>query len=152
MNDATSIIVAAVLASACAPGDGTAGGRGAEGPPAPEYPAAIHADGVELTRAMIARGDSIFHGRAAGAICSSCHAPGGAGTVLVQPLTDNTWHYSDGSYPSIREVTATGVPDATTPMAPMGGAILSQQDLVAVAAYVFWISRGGGQPALQAEP
>lgn len=144
--------LAYMILAACAPGDGAPPARPAEAPPPPSYPDFIDADGEQLAGSVIARGDSVFHGRAAGAICAACHAPGGTGTAMVRPLTDNRWAYNDGSVSGIQSITAAGVADAPTPMPPMGGAILSQQDLAAVAAYVFWISRRGGQPVQQTEP
>lgn len=137
------------MLAACGPGEAPA--DAATAMPAPVYPEVIDADGTTIPAPVLARGDSVFHGRGVGAICSACHGRQGTGTPLVRALSDNTWAHSDGSLGGIREVTRSGVENALTPMPPMGGAMLSPADLEAVAAYVYWISRRDGQVLRQAD-
>jgi mono/diheme cytochrome c family protein len=133
------------LLAGCMPGDGgDPGPPPLPGPPVVVYPAAVDADGVRLPGSLLARGDSVFHGRGVGPVCSACHGREGVGTPMVSSLIDNHWSYTDGSLEGIREVTRTGIEDAPSPMPPMGGATLSEADLDAVAAYVYWISRREG--------
>lgn len=93
---------------------------------------------------MIALGDSIFHGQVAGGICQTCHGPDGKGTTLGPNLTDAEWLNGDGSYQFIVSTVTTGVP---TPkkfpgvMPPNGGAPLTAEQVRAVAAYVYSLSR-----------
>ena len=61
-------------------------------------------------------------------------------------LTDQEWLNTDGSYDGIVNIVRTGVPqpvEAASPMPPMGGAQLSDDQIRAVAAYVYVLSRGG---------
>jgi glucose/arabinose dehydrogenase/mono/diheme cytochrome c family protein len=112
-------------------------------PPPPPVPAG--AKGV--TAAMLALGDSVFHGMAGGATCVGCHGADAKGTPLGPDLTDNQWLWNDGSLAGIEGTIAKGVPapkQHTGVMPPMGGAKLTQAQLHAVAAYVFASSRGGG--------
>ncbi len=98
-----------------------------------------------ITPAMIALGDSIFHGRAGGGACFVCHGQDAKGTPGLAPnLTDRTWLHSDGSYWSILLLIQQGIADpkeGSAPMPPMGGAQLSPEQLRAVAAYVYSLSR-----------
>jgi mono/diheme cytochrome c family protein len=120
-------------------------------PPPP--PASTSADPGEITPEMLALGNEIFHGRAANAICYTCHAmdatggPGGLGPNL----TDGEWLNNDGSYGGIINTIRTGVPqpvNAPAPMPPFGGATLTDEQLRAVAAYVYSLSHPEvGQPA-----
>jgi mono/diheme cytochrome c family protein len=102
-----------------------------------ESPAAI-------TAAMIALGDSIFHGRAAGGACFMCHGADAKGTPGIAPdLTDAKWLHGDGSYAAILRTVENGVPDpkeSPDPMPPMGGARLTPAQVRAVAAYVYALS------------
>jgi mono/diheme cytochrome c family protein len=88
---------------------------------------------------MIALGDSIFHGRAAGGTCFTCHGQDAKGTQLGPNLTDAEWLHGDGSYQFIVSNVMSGV---TTPkrfpgvMPPRGGAPLTDDQVRAVAAYV----------------
>jgi len=98
------------------------------------------------TVAMLAEGDSIFHGLKAGGICQTCHGPDAAGTALAPPLANKTkWLTGDGSYAFIQQRITTGVPNPTPPyttaMPPMGGAPLTPEQLQSVSAYVYSISR-----------
>jgi mono/diheme cytochrome c family protein len=96
----------------------------------------------EITAEMVALGSEVFHGRAANAVCYTCHgidATGGPGG-LGPNLTDSQWLHNDGSYGAIIETIRTGVAqpmEAPAPMPPMGGASLSDEQLRAVAAYVY---------------
>ena len=62
------------------------------------------------------------------------------GTPLGPDLTDDQWLWSDGSLAGIEATIAKGVPapkEHTGVMPPMGGATLTQEQLHAVAAYVY---------------
>jgi mono/diheme cytochrome c family protein len=145
MTDTLRTLAALALIVACGRGDDASPARTPSGPPTPDYPGYIDAGDVAITRDMLARGDSVFHGRGVASICVGCHAREGAGSDVVRPLSDNAWAYTDGSFAGIREVTHAGLPDAAVPMPPMGGATLSPEDLDAVTAYVYWISRRDGR-------
>ena len=109
---------------------------GAPVPQAPEEP-----QDTAITVAVIALGDSIFHGRAAGGLCQSCHRPDGKGLPGLAPdLTDAKWLHGDGSLPFIATVVTKGVPKPKQSAAPMmpygGGPKMSVAQVRAVAAYV----------------
>lgn len=113
-----------------------AGGAGAG--PTPGSPPA------GATAQMVALGDSIFHGQAAGGTCFTCHGPDAKGTPLAPNLTDTQWATGDGSYSFIQQRVNTGMatptPPYSAPMPPKGGANLSDAQVKAVAAYVYAIS------------
>lgn len=96
------------------------------------------------TAAMVALGDSIFHGTAAGGLCFTCHGVDAKGTVLAPNLTDTEWATGDGTYDFIQKRVTDGMPQPTppytAPMLPMGGAQLTPDQIKAVAAYVYSIS------------
>lgn len=94
--------------------------------------------------ALIARGDSIYHGSAN---CYACHGAKAVG--LVGPnLTDAEWIHSKGTYEDIVAQINQGVPKEQSksgiPMPARGGATISDDDVKAVAAYVH--SLGQKQP------
>ncbi len=98
--------------------------------------------------ALIALGDSIFHGQAAGGTCYACHGQDAKGSAVGPNLTDAEWLHSDGSLAAITKTIQTGVPTpkkAPAPMPPMGGASLSPDQVRAAAAYVHSLSKGGGK-------
>jgi glucose/arabinose dehydrogenase/mono/diheme cytochrome c family protein len=100
-----------------------------------------------ITPAMIALGDSIYHGLAAGGTCAGCHGTDAKGTPLAPDLTANKWLWGDGSYASIVKTIRQGVPtpkEHTGVMPPMGGAQLTPAQLAAVGAYVFSLSHPDG--------
>ena len=94
-----------------------------------------------ITPSLIASGDSIFHGKAAGGACLMCHGADAKGTPGLAPnLTDSKWLDSDGTYASIVATIQRGVPDpkdGPSPMPPMGGGNLTPAQVRAVAAYVY---------------
>jgi cytochrome c oxidase cbb3-type subunit 3 len=93
------------------------------------------------TSAMIARGDSVFHGSGN---CYACHGSKGEG--LVGPsLVDAEWIHSKGTAEEIATQIMKGVPKEEAksgiPMPPKGGSSISDEDVKAVAAYVHSISQ-----------
>jgi mono/diheme cytochrome c family protein len=92
---------------------------------------------------LVALGDSIFHGQVAGGTCTACHGPDAKGTAVAPDLTDQKWLNGDGSYDFIVHTVTNGVPkpkEHPAPMPPKGGAMLSDQQVRAVAAYVYSLS------------
>lgn len=92
-----------------------------------------------VTQAMVDEGKTVF-----GSSCFACHGQEGAGGPLAPKLADNQWLNIGGSYDEIVQVVNNGVPQPKqhpAPMPPKGGAPLTDQQVRAVAAYVFSISR-----------
>lgn len=108
--------------------------------PSPRAAPAAAAD-TTFSPATLALGDSIFHGRAAGGMCFTCHGPAAKGTPGLAPdLTDAQWLHGDGSYAFIVKTVTNGVPkpiQAMAPMPPKGGAKLTPDQVAAVAAFVY---------------
>ncbi len=95
----------------------------------------------EITDARVRSGAVIFSGKGN---CSMCHKGDGTGTPLGPDLTDDVWINISGDYSSIIENIRTGVPmpeQYPTPMPAMGGAKLTDEEVCAVAAYVWSLSR-----------
>jgi mono/diheme cytochrome c family protein len=93
------------------------------------------------TPAMIARGDTVFHGPGN---CYACHGSKGEG--LVGPsLIDAEWIHSKGTVEEIAVQVAKGIPKEQSksgiPMPPKGGSTISDDDVKAVAAYVHSLSQ-----------
>ena len=92
------------------------------------------------TPVVIAQGDSIFHSKGN---CYACHGANGQGAVGPN-LTDAEWLHSDGSYDAIVKQVTNGVPQAESksgiPMPPKGGATITDDEVKAVAAYVYSLS------------
>jgi mono/diheme cytochrome c family protein len=97
----------------------------ADGPPSPE---------------LIAQGDKIFHGAGN---CYACHGTNAQGSVGPN-LTDAEWIHSKGSYEEIVAQITKGVPKEEAKsgimMPPRGGSTISDEDVKAVAAYVYSLS------------
>lgn len=94
-----------------------------------------------LAPEVVALGQKIFVGKAAGGLCFTCHGSNAKGVKGLGPnLTDGTWLHGDGSYSGIVAAIEKGVPkprESGTPMPAKGGAKLSSDQLRAVAAYVY---------------
>lgn len=103
-------------------------------PAAAQAPAAV-------TPAAIAQGDSIYHTRGN---CYACHGANAQGAVGPN-LTDAEWIHSDGSYDAIVKQITSGVPAAESkskiPMPPKGGSQITDDEVKAVAAYVYSLSQ-----------
>jgi glucose/arabinose dehydrogenase/cytochrome c553 len=119
-------------------------------------PEGLHADAGRTTaslplppgasREQLALGDRIFHGEASNGTCSGCHGSDAGGTSVGPPLDNGVWVDSDGSLESITRIIKNGVAhpkNYTGVMPAMGGAPLSDQDLAAVAAYVWAVGHRG---------
>lgn len=99
--------------------------------------------GGPMSPQLIALGDSIFHGQVAGGTCTACHGQDAKGTAVAPDLTDNQWINGDGSYQFIVNTVTNGVPHPKqhpAPMPPKGGAPLNDEQVKAVAAYVYSLS------------
>ena len=141
---ATPPPAADTLPSGGAPAPGEAPGAGA----ADTATGAPGAGGGAASPALIALGDSIFHGQAGGGTCYACHGQDGKGSGVGPNLTDAEWLNTDGSLEGIVKTVQTGVAapkKAPAPMPPMGGASLTPDQIRAVAAYVHSLSTGGGK-------
>jgi len=95
------------------------------------------------TREMVALGDRIYHGQVGGATCTGCHGASGKGSPLGPDLTGKKWLWSDGSYAGIAKTITEGVmhpKQYRSPMPPMGGAQLTADQILALAAYVWSLS------------
>lgn len=92
-----------------------------------------------VTQAMVTQGKQTFDSS-----CFACHGQAGAGGPLAPALNDGQWLNIDGGYESIVRVINDGVPQPKqypAPMPPKGGAPLTDEQVRAVAAYVYTISR-----------
>ena len=102
-------------------------------------PAAAQAP-TAVAPAEIAQGDSLFHGAGN---CYACHGSNAQGAVGPN-LTDAEWLHSDGSYDAIVKQITTGVPQSESksgiPMPPRGGSTITDDQVKAVAAYVYSLS------------
>lgn len=144
----TRLVASLGLLAACGAPDGrgqdTADAKGSRSAPG-SATVAVRADPASITPRQLALGDSIFHGQVSGAICYTCHGPEGKGTLTVAPdLTDSLWLYGDGSYGAIITTITAGAPkprESSAPMPPMGGPSLEPEQIRAVAAYVYSLSR-----------
>lgn len=104
----------------------------AQAAPAGELPAGV-------TQAMIDEGKTLFAGAGN---CYTCHGQNGVGAEGLGPnLGDAEWLHSDGSYEAIVTQITDGVPAAESKsgimMPPKGGSAITDDQVKAVAAYVW---------------
>ena len=93
---------------------------------------------------MVELGDAVFHGRTGSATCTGCHGSDASGTPLGPPLLGHRRIWGDGSYASIEKIIREGVPQPKqyrAPMPPMGGAQLTDEQVAAVAAYIWGLGQ-----------
>jgi mono/diheme cytochrome c family protein len=107
-------------------------------PAGAQTPAAATPDAVTPT--AVTQGDSIFHSKGN---CYACHGANAQGAVGPN-LTDAEWIHSDGSYDAIVKQITTGVPKEESKsgilMPPKGGSAITDDEVKAVAAYVYSLS------------
>jgi cbb3-type cytochrome c oxidase subunit III len=93
-----------------------------------------------VTAAAVAQGDSIFHSKGN---CYACHGANAQGAVGPN-LTDAEWIHSDGSYDAIVKQVTNGVTKEESksgiPMPAKGGSSITDDEVKAVAAYVYSLS------------
>ena len=107
----------------------------------PSAPPADEARGSPgVSPELIAQGDKIFHGPGN---CYACHGSNAQGAVGPN-LTDAEWIHSKGTLDDIAAQVTHGVPKEKSksgiPMPPKGGSTISDEDVRAVAAYVYSLS------------
>lgn len=111
----------------------------------PEHaPAAVASfDPATITPAMLALGDSLFHGLIGATSCQACHGPHADQGTVAPNLTDDEWLHSDGSWEGIYKTIVSGVSAPkkfTSMMPPYGGVPMSEDKTRAVSAYVYRLS------------
>ena len=97
---------------------------------------------IELTQAMVDVGQDQF-----GTVCASCHGQGGTGSPAGPALNDAQWLNITGQYPEIVTVINSGVASPKEfpgVMPPRGGGSFDDQQVAAIAAYVYALSHQGG--------
>lgn len=95
-----------------------------------------------VTVAMVQEGQDIFNTPTG--ICYTCHLREGVGGGLAPNLTDDVWLNIDGEYEDIVRIVTDGVPQPVEHpgfMAPRAGMPLTDEQVRAVAAYVYTLSR-----------
>jgi cbb3-type cytochrome c oxidase subunit III len=92
-----------------------------------------------VTEKTIAEGEALFKGAG---ICFTCHGQDAKGVPgLGANLTDDEWTQADGTYESIIETITKGATSSTgAVMPPRGGPSLTDEQVNAVAAYVWSLS------------
>ena len=132
-----------IVASACGGGGEASSDTAAAAPDAatPAVDAAgVSFDETKITPQMIALGDSLFHGLIGATSCQACHGADAKQATVAPDLTDGEWLHSDGSLKGIYETITTGVMSPkkfSSVMPPYGGAPMTPQQTIAVAAYVY---------------
>jgi mono/diheme cytochrome c family protein len=135
--DTTTTAVAP--APATAPAGDTAAPAPATGAVAANLPAGV-------TPAMVQEGQQIF---TTNGNCYTCHGPNAEGTALAPSLTDAEWLWvtpGPNEYADLQQRIREGVPQPKAhpaPMPPMGGVTLTDDQLKAVAAYVYSLTNKG---------
>ena len=93
-----------------------------------------------VTQAMVDKGNEVFHKQG---LCYACHGQDAKG--LVGPnLADDVWLHSKGSYEELVAQVTKGVTKEESksgvPMPAKGGSSISEDDVKAVAAYIYSLS------------
>ncbi len=96
-----------------------------------------------VTAELVQRGNRVFHNAGR---CITCHGDDATG-ARGPDLTDADWLHAKGSYLEIVRTIEAGVPveraSRGVPMPPKGGSNLNPDEVHAVAAYVWQLSRRG---------
>ena len=115
------------------------------GTPAVGAAAGVEIEAGELppgvTLAMVEEGQRLY-----ATVCTACHGPAGAGTALGPALNDTEWLNISGEFDEILNVVHTGVATPQqfpAPMPAMGGGSFNEEQVRALDAYVYSLSRQG---------
>ena len=94
-----------------------------------------------VTPEVVTRGKSLYNGAG---LCMACHGPTAKG-MTGPDLTDSTLLHYDGSYEGLIKVVTTGIDDKASQtgqiMPAKGGSAMSDDEVKAVAAYVWTLRR-----------
>lgn len=94
-----------------------------------------------VTTEMVVRGKAVFLGAG---LCLACHGPEAKGGIGPD-LTDSVWLHGDGGFDSLVKVITDGVSlevsETGQLMPPKGGGAIRDEDVRAVAAYVWTLSK-----------
>ncbi len=134
----TALVLAiAVAATACTHASSSSSA------PTPAGSPASNALPPGVTPDMIEAGATIFNTKS----CKNCHLVNGVGGARGPDLTDDKWIHIDGSYGAIVRLVTTGFtkaeqvdPKYQFSMNPRGGVNLTDDEIRAVAAYVWSLS------------
>jgi mono/diheme cytochrome c family protein len=152
MRKAELLAVVAALSLASAPLAGCRRGGEAEAEGKAEGAAKVETDDSALPKAsnvalpsgvtaeMVADGRKQF-----GTTCVVCHGPDAGGTQLAPSLRDGEWLNVSGGYEEIVTLIHTGVPQPKqhpVPMPPRGGGPFTEEQVRALAAYVYSVGQG----------
>jgi mono/diheme cytochrome c family protein len=145
----TGWVVGAVLlavAGACAPGDReeqvVEPPAADDGPPPGDLPPGATAEQATEGRRLY---------RVA---CVMCHGEEAEGTPLGPPLASGEWQHGTGTFEDIVAVVTEGAgatDDYGVPMPPRGGGIMTDDEIRAVSAYTYSLSRRRAAPAAETE-
>ena len=97
-------------------------------------------DSVATRQKAIQEGRQVFHGEGT---CFGCHGSNLEGTAIAPTLRAPKWRNGDGSLDMILRVIRTGVPKTAMISHPGG---IQDTEVVAVASYVWAVSRGAAKP------
>lgn len=109
-------------------------------------PAAAQALPAGVTQDMVDKGKAIYGGAG---MCYACHGKNGEGLLApTTKLVEHDWIHSKGTYPEIVQYIISGVSKEQAksgiPMPARGGSKITDDEVKAVAAYVFVMSRKKG--------
>jgi mono/diheme cytochrome c family protein len=139
MNSSLKLSMAALLMGALA--SAAVAQSTPENATTPKTPPAEASPGAAaMSPELIAQGEKIFQGAG---LCYACHGSNAQGSVGPN-LTDSEWLHSKGSFEDIVEQITNGVPKEQSksgiPMPPKGGSTIGEEEIKAVAAYVYSLS------------
>jgi len=109
-------------------------------PPATDFTQVDLPENVTLT--MVADGEQLYRG----SVCVACHGAAGEGTALGPSLDDTDWINISHDFDQIMTVIREGVDppqEYPAPMPPMGGANFTDDQIRALAAYVYALAETG---------
>jgi mono/diheme cytochrome c family protein len=94
-----------------------------------------------VTPAMVQEGQQLYS-----MVCVACHGSGGSGTQLGPALNDQNWIHVTGQFEEIAHIIGIGVArplEYQVPMPARGGGDFTDDQIRAIAGYVYVLSRGG---------
>jgi mono/diheme cytochrome c family protein len=92
-----------------------------------------------VTQEMVDQGQQLY-----GTVCVACHGAGGVGAAVGPALNDQNWIHITGTYDELVNIITVGVAqprEYPAPMPPRGGGPYTDEEVRAIAAYVFALSQ-----------